>query len=228
MSNELQTPVQIDTAIAAQLFAVAKADRNLDALERQTWMSDWEDKYADAIRVMEDEHAKLDGLQDLYTGWTRYWHVTNVNGHIHTSQHCTSCFPDTTYAWRTDLSGLTVEEVVEREAYDACTVCMPIAPAEQKAAREYHTKQERERRAAEKAQAKREKELAKVPRAQVLATKVNELLDTFGADKHGETGAYRATYDESGPHGKRFIKGYDSAYFVYSDLLEQRQRRQGR
>lgn len=224
MSNELTTPVEIDTAIAEQLIKVSKAVHKLDSIERQTWMSDWEDKYSAALQVADEETAKADALQALYTGWTRYWHVTNTNGHIHTSTNCSSCFPDTQYGWRTDLSGLTPQEVVDREAYNACSVCMPIAPAEQRAARQAYTKAERERKAAEKAQAKREKELAKIPRQHALAIKVNELFDAFGDNKHGEEGAYRATYQEDPVHGTRFNRGYDTAYFVYSDILERRSR----
>lgn len=232
MSNELNTPVEIDTAIAAQLFIHAKVQALVERQERYLNSEDAytrhhfdADKYGAALAQLDAETARLDELQALYTGWERYWHVTNTNGHIHTSQSCTSCFQDTEYAWRTDLSGLTPEEVVEREAYNACSVCMPIAPAEQRAAREYYNRQQREQRAAEKAAAKREKELAKIPRAHSLAIKVNELFDTFGDEKHGEDGAYRATYMEDTPHGKRFVKGYDNAYYVYSDIIERRNRR---
>lgn len=224
MSTSLNTPAEIDTAIAEQLYNLLKAEREVASLDGQTWRTDWATQYGEALENLDAAQAKLDELQSLYTGWSRYWHVSNTNGHIHTSQSCTSCFPDTQYGWRTDLSGLTPEEVVEREAYNACSVCMPIAPAEQRAARQYFNKQERERKAAEKAAAKAAKELAKLPRQQTLALKINELFDAFGDDKHGEDGAYRATYMEDTVHGKRFTKGYDNAYYVYSDIIERRKR----
>lgn len=225
MSKTPQTPVEIDTAIAEQLFTLAKAERDVQAQEQRTYSYDL-DKHASALAALDREQAKLDELQNLYTGWTRYWHVTNTNGHIHTSQSCTSCFMDTQYGWRTDFSGLTVEQVVEREAYNACTVCMPIAPAEQKAAREYYNAQQRAAKKAEKDAARRVKDLAKADRAHSLAIKVDELIETFGEATHGEDSAYRATYDESTPHGKRFFRGYDNAYHVYSDIIERRTRRE--
>jgi hypothetical protein len=228
MSNSLTTPTEIDTAIAEQLFQVAKAKQPVELQERYlhnehlSYKFD-EAKYGEALRAHDQEIEKLNDLRDLYTGWSRYYHVTNNNGHIHTSQSCTSCFPDTRYVWRTDLSGLTPEQVVEREAYNACSVCMPIAPAEQRAARTAYTKAERERKAAEKAAAKAEKELAKLPRQQALAIKVNELFDAFGDQVYGDGGAYEATYP-----GNRFGKGYDTAFHTYTDIIDRRNRRNNR
>lgn len=216
------TPVEIDTAIDAALFAIATAERDVRIWENRKYDRD-EEKLAAALKALDEAHAENDRLQALYTGWTRYWHVQNTNGHIHTSQSCTSCFHDTRYFWRTDLSGLTPEQVVEREAYNACSVCMPIAPAEQRAARQAYTKAERERKAAEKAQAKLEKELAKIPRQHTLALKVNELFDAFGENVHGEGGAYEATYP-----GQRFGKGYDMAFSLYSDIVSRRESRRRR
>jgi hypothetical protein len=223
MSNALNSPIEIDTAIAEQLYQVAQAERQVKRIENQTWIENWDEAYAEALENMDAAQAKQDELQSLYTGWTRYWHVTNKNGHIHTSRSCTSCFFDTQYFWRTDLSGLTPEEVVEREAYNACSVCMPIAPAEQRAARTAYTKAERERKAAEKAAAKLEKEIAKIPRQHALALKVNELFDAFGEHVYGEGGAYRATCP-----GERFGKGYGNAFHLYADIVRRRQSRSAR
>lgn len=91
-------------------------------------------------------------------GWTRFWIVSNSNGHIHTSLYCSTCFPTTQYAWLPNLSGSTNAEVVELAGMSACTICFPDAPVDtrnrpskieepaKQAARE-----ERERKAAEKA-----------------------------------------------------------------------------
>lgn len=60
--------------------------------------------------------------------WTRFFHVTNTNGHIHQSTCCSTCFPTTVYGWRTELSGSTEEEMVKVWGETACTVCFPSAP----------------------------------------------------------------------------------------------------
>lgn len=92
-------------------------------------------------------------------GWTRYWIVTNVNGHIHTTLSCSTCFPTTQYAWLPDLAGSTNSEVVELAGESACTICFPDAPVdtrnrpsriEEPARRQ--AREERERKAAEKAE----------------------------------------------------------------------------
>src|SRR3954463_6325870 len=138
MSN-LTTPVEIDTAIAERSMLVVKAER---AVAQQVNYRDHEspsyrhyfeqDKLDAAKRTYDLAVASLHEVEALYTGWPRYYHVTNANGHIHTDMYCTSCFPDTQYNWRVDLSGLSVEQVVKQEAHNACSVCMPIAPAEQR------------------------------------------------------------------------------------------------
>jgi hypothetical protein len=225
MSATEQTNEQaIDAAIATQSAVVSKINSDIDTQERyQNSDSAYlrhrydADLHAKLLADLDTAHVALKLLTDQYTGWTRYYHVTNTGGHIHTSLHCSSCFPDTQFAWRTDLSGLTVEQVVEQEAYNACTVCMPIAPAEQKAAREYFNRQQREAKAAEKAAIKAAKELAKLPRQQAQAIKVNEIYDAFGEDT---SAAYKSIWP-----GGQFEKGYETAYYVYSDMIEGRNRR---
>lgn len=98
-------------------------------------------------------------------GWARYFIVTNVNGHIHNSMRCPTCFPTTVFAWLPDQAGMTAKELVKLAGEAACTVCFPDAPVdvlrqpskldapERKAAREKREqeKAERERIKAEKA-----------------------------------------------------------------------------
>jgi hypothetical protein len=124
----------------------------------------------------------LELLTDQYTGWSRYYHVTNVGGHIHTDMRCTSCFDTTRYGWRTDLSGLTPEQVVELEAYNACSVCMPIAPAEQREARKRYTKAQADIKRAERAAKAAEKLSKAAERARKLMVKV----DAFYAANGGQ------------------------------------------
>jgi hypothetical protein len=54
--------------------------------------------------------------------------VTNSNGHVHKSTCCTTCFHNTRYAWVTNVSGHSVEELVAYFGEQACTVCFPDAP----------------------------------------------------------------------------------------------------
>ena len=61
-------------------------------------------------------------------GWTRYFIVANVNGHVHQGFDCSTCYPSTEYNWLPSLSGLTAAEMVAVMGETACTVCYPDAP----------------------------------------------------------------------------------------------------
>lgn len=63
-------------------------------------------------------------------GWTRYWIVTNTNGHVHRNMNCSTCFPTTQYAWLPELAGSDDKKVVELAGCSACTVCFSDAPVE--------------------------------------------------------------------------------------------------
>jgi hypothetical protein len=181
----LQTPVEIDTKISELRFQLAKAQSLIERYERLE--DDWyrsrlKTDYDNAVEREIALYAEIGPLEAEYRSrpWVRYYHVNNVNGHIHNSLHCSSCFPDTQYAWRTDLSGLSEEEVVKREAYNACSVCMPIAPAEQRAARERYNQAQRDAKAAER-QAKKDAKADKArQRAVKLVDKVEKEIEKLG------------------------------------------------
>lgn len=64
-------------------------------------------------------------------GWNRAFLVTgSANGHVHSSMSCSTCRPTTQYAWMTDYSGSSEEEIVDAAGERACTVCYPSAPVE--------------------------------------------------------------------------------------------------
>ena len=72
-----------------------------------------------------------------YTGWNRYYAVPG--GHIHSDMNCSTCnrvnsqtgqWTRTTFAWITDLSGLTADDVIAAYGPTLCTVCFPNAPVE--------------------------------------------------------------------------------------------------
>jgi Skp family chaperone for outer membrane proteins len=208
----MSNPVQIDTALAARLSeqATIQARFNYQRMSRES------DSAYVRLRYDEREYHRLEAelerigrevvaLEEQYTGWPRYWHVTNANGHIHTSRSCTSCFPDTEFAWRTDLSGLTVEQVVAQEAYNACTVCMPIAPAEQKAARERHTREQQEAKRAEKNAAKQAKARKTVERLEKHIAKVEQAIEQMGGRE-----AFDNDYSLYGHDGRKSV--YDFTF----------------
>lgn len=60
--------------------------------------------------------------------WNRYFLVTNSNGHVHRGMDCSTCFPDTRYAWLVDLADCDEAAMVEEYGTKACTVCFPNAP----------------------------------------------------------------------------------------------------
>ena len=77
--------------------------------------------------------ADIDSLDTEFKrrgGWTRAFLVNNVNGHVHRSMNCSTCYDTTQYVWMTDYSGGTEEAVVEDGGDRICTVCYPSAPVE--------------------------------------------------------------------------------------------------
>jgi hypothetical protein len=63
--------------------------------------------------------------------WPRFFLVTSSSGgHIHRDMHCSTCYPDTRYAWLPQLSGLTEADAVAAKGPLLCSVCYPSAPLE--------------------------------------------------------------------------------------------------
>jgi hypothetical protein len=172
----------------------------------------------DEVDHAEAEIASLDNAifaaEAKYTGWSRFFLVTSSMGHIHSSMHCDTCYDSTTYGWLPELSGLLEAHAVMAHGEVLCTRCFPSAPAGDtisvaKAATLAWSPDRDEKRA--KAEAAREaKAAAKIKKAasklkydESLAHKVNALFDLDVPD------VYHWTWDH---------KGYDNAYFVYSDM----------
>lgn len=87
------------------------------------------DKYSEAWAWSEYCSAEYVEAAKQYEGWTRAYLVPK--GHIHSSMHCSSCYPTTEYVWLTDLSGADESEIIEYAKEVACTVCYPDAPIEE-------------------------------------------------------------------------------------------------
>lgn len=152
MDLATSTPAQIDPvllftsntraeAMNAQQRALQVIDRieNAEGYEKSLpWNS--EDHLLEAHAAVANADitialasAEIDSLDiefDRRGGWTRYYLVLNSNGHVHSSTHCTSCFPTTQYAWLTEQSGMTAEALVELAGESACTDCFPWAPVD--------------------------------------------------------------------------------------------------
>ena len=82
-----------------------------------------------------DDRAKAIGDADVYNaefdrrgGWSRFFMVPG--GHIHSSMHCSTCFPTTQFGWLPSVSGKTEKEAVAEHGPLLCTVCFPSAPVE--------------------------------------------------------------------------------------------------
>jgi hypothetical protein len=102
-----------------------------------------DDPYGRKSAGLEDLAAGLEELSLIRTeteeaeepyrragGWSRFYLVTNVGGHIHRSLSCSTCRYDTSFAWLPELSGLTEADAVEAYGSILCSVCFPSAPVE--------------------------------------------------------------------------------------------------
>jgi hypothetical protein len=97
--------------------------------------------------------------------WTRAFLVTNVNGHVHSSMSCSTCFPTTRYEWLIELADHDESEIIAKAGSDACTVCYPHAPVEDlKRPRSVYTADEKSKqeRAIEREAKRQEKAAATV------------------------------------------------------------------
>lgn len=93
--------------------------------------------------------------------WSRFFLVTNSNGHIHSSTSCHTCHWTTDFRWLPTLSGLTEAEAVAEHGEILCSVCFPSAPVEWT---QGESKASREAKAA-RAAAKAEREAKRLAKA---------------------------------------------------------------
>jgi hypothetical protein len=145
------SPVEIDTEIA-RLFeelTVAKAQiaRLNERIANKVTRSHTQlhaDRYVamnyqaqdivalhDAVAAAQDFVYELRPFHAEYVRrgrWNRYFLVKNVNGHVHRSTSCGTCFATTSYAWLFELSDQPVAEMIEEWGEQACSLCFPEAP----------------------------------------------------------------------------------------------------
>lgn len=134
-----QTPAEVDTALVPHLLEAAKqharwenACRILDDPRLLNYQrSDAECRQAQARDALDAAETAAAPYEAEFRArpWSRFFLVTNDNGHVHRERSCSTCFPRTQYAWLPHISGATEEEMVEQYGEMACTVCFPSAPA---------------------------------------------------------------------------------------------------
>lgn len=177
-----------------------------------------------ALSIETKLQIQIVNMEAQYTGWSRFFLVTSSQGHIHSSMRCSTCYQTTEYGWLPELSGDTEAEVVTTHGPALCTVCFPSAPVEdtghkitQSRAQELAWSPDRQEKIAQreareivKAEAKAKKAANALKTAERNAIKVNEIVDRFGEN---DQDAYRWTWD---------VKGYDTAYYIYSDMIRRR------
>lgn len=144
MNLTTMTPVEIDTLWAPMMVrravVEARIDQAITAIEkidrgergyatyRREDYVERQARYEEQREVLWAEEAPLRDEFDRRGGWQRYYLVTNGTGHVHRGTRCSTCFITTQYAWQTDVSGGTDEDVIEAYGHRACTVCFPAAP----------------------------------------------------------------------------------------------------
>jgi hypothetical protein len=82
--------------------------------------------------IIADLDAEATPLNEAFYAqrWSRFFLVTNTDGHIHSSMGCSTCHHTTQFAWLPLLSDQTEAEAVAEHGGILCTVCYPSAPTE--------------------------------------------------------------------------------------------------
>jgi hypothetical protein len=137
-----------------------------DALLVTTFVNQWDARgHEEGIKSLNDLRPVRDSLNVIIDAcnadwrdngrWSRFYLVTNTNGHIHSSLSCSTCFHDTNFAWLTHLSGLDEADAVQAEGEVLCTICYPSAPVSWTNGISRRDKEAKAKREAEKAERQR-------------------------------------------------------------------------
>lgn len=101
-----------------------------DAGYESQYVRDYAERLTAALAALDAADEAVDQHEQGYTGWQRFWLVTNVNGHIHRTRACSTCYVTTRFALLPDLSGSDEAAAVEEQGGILCSVCFPDAPTE--------------------------------------------------------------------------------------------------
>lgn len=139
------TPADIDAILNDLGYQRAKLIAHIDSLRtaaqhartgrypdatRAARLDAQADEYAPQIEAIDQQIKPYNDEYDRRGGWTRAFLVQNKGGHVHSSMHCSTCYPRTRYAWLTEYSGKDEEEIVYAAGELACTTCYPSAPTD--------------------------------------------------------------------------------------------------
>lgn len=150
-----ETPVAIDEELAELHYSEVRIRYEIDAanatIERYTgYLNDARHTYShgdyrkaieraeERIEALRTELGEVQEQQVPFTaeftrrgGWPRAFLVSG--GHLHRSMGCSTCNREgrlTRFAWMTEYSGASEEEIVDAAASRACTTCFPSAPVD--------------------------------------------------------------------------------------------------
>jgi len=222
-----QTPVAIDTELAGLWRKLGSLDSQVAFFKKET--AKGSTYYQAALdKALAAQAAVVAAIQPLaaeYSSrrWSRFFLVTNGNGHVHSSRNCQTCFPTTQYAWLPELSGATEQAAVAEYGESMCTVCFPSAPAMVKAQGPSRTAQAKAAAQAERA-AKRAALAAKLV-AKTLAT---PFRNHYGDRVETVAAAWKAVVDAAevtvcGLYGDRInpaaLAGYQADFQVAAEAL---------
>lgn len=145
----------IDNEIVEYTGLYVQAQMKLDAAYRARVRNEAEiERLSNRVGDMRRVLGKLEDVYAIYL-WNRAFIVPG--GHVHSSRGCRTLFADTVLYPVPECSALTEDEIVEKAADRACTVCYPSAPVDKKSTLKApgeeevsQRKTEREAKAAEK------------------------------------------------------------------------------
>ena len=148
-------------------------------------------KYGIAEAEVNRIQTEMKPLNDLFgvNQWSRFFLVTNTNGHVHRSMNCSTTYDTTDWKWLPHLSGLTDKEAVDDQGGILCTHCFPDAPSDYTAGESKAKREGREQRAEEK-RVRDEKKLAKKITADgsdVRLTSIRTSTDNRTGERYAET-----------------------------------------
>lgn len=110
--------------------AFTKVKEGPDMTRGGTWKQSILDSFEKARSGVDEAREAYKEAEKKYEGWSRFFLVNNVNGHIHSSMNCPTCKMDTTFSWLPDISGLEEKDAVDAHGPRLCSHCFPSAPAE--------------------------------------------------------------------------------------------------
>lgn len=174
------------------------------------------------------EDKRLDAIYREHF-WSRFFLVTNLGGHVHSSMRCGTCYSTTRFAWLPNLSAATEAEAIEEEGASMCTTCFPSAPLHPRfsepSRRDQRTAAEKDAAKQVKLDAKAAKRAAKVERDAKMAAS-DLLVDLASCEQFGLNGRNESLPQEC---RERLVRCFATLMEIngttFADELEQANKR---